>query len=117
MRDTTCGAAPLRCETGLAAWQADPHEGARFMKRLGLLPVTALGFVIACQSDRPARPPASPSADISDGAHAANCLTAANTCVLSNAHSFFLPPLVPAPTTSGVFTAPLAPTVMISQRG
>lgn len=87
------------------------------MKRLGLLPVTALGFVIACQSDRPVRPPASPSADISDGAHAANCLTAVNTCVLSNAHFFFLPPMVPAPTTSGVFNPALAPTVMICQLG
>jgi len=55
------------------------------------------------------------SADISDGAHQANCLTATGTCVPGNAHFFFLPPMVKAPITTGTFNANLAPSVTICQ--
>jgi len=55
------------------------------------------------------------SADISDGAHQANCLTATGTCVPGNAHFFFLPPMVKAPTTTGTFNPSLAPSVTICQ--
>lgn len=75
------------------------------------------GFVlVACQSDRPvASRGGRISADISDGAHQANCLTATETCVPANAHFFFLPPMVKAPTTSGTFNPILAPSVTICQ--
>src|SRR5437763_14853764 len=79
--------------------------------------VVVAGFVlVACQSDRPVTSHGGGiSADISDGAHQANCLTAIGTCVPGNAHFFFLPPMVKAPTTTGTFNASLAHSVTICQ--
>ena len=75
--------------------------------------VTVLaGFVlVACQSDRPvtSHEPRI-SADISDGSH---CVGTNVPCVLGNAHFFFLPPMVKAPTTTGTFNPILAPSVSI----
>jgi hypothetical protein len=86
------------------------------MKRL--LPVIGGFVVVACQSDRPlATHQRRISADISDGVHAANCTTATSTCVLSNPHFFFLPPMVKLPSLSGVFNPNLAPVVQICQLG
>lgn len=82
------------------------------MKRL--LTVIAGLVVAACQSDRSvASHPGRLAADISDGAHQADCTTATATCVPSNLHFFFLPPMVKAPTTTGVFNPNLAPSVTI----
>ena len=83
--------------------------------RLTRIFTVVAGFVlVACQSDRPvASRGGRISADISDGAHQANCTTAIGTCVPGNAHFFFLPPMVKAPTTTGVFNSILAPSVTI----
>jgi hypothetical protein len=83
--------------------------------RLTRVITVVAGFVlVACQSDRPvASRGGRISADISDGAHQADCSTAVGTCVPGNAHFFFLPPMVKAPTTTGVFNAILAPSVTI----
>jgi len=79
--------------------------------------VVVTGFVlVACQSDRPVTSHGGRiSADISDGAHQADCLNAIGTCVPGNAHFFFLPPMVKAPTTTGTFNPSLAPSVTICQ--
>ena len=86
------------------------------MRPARLLVVVAGFVLVACQSDRPVTSHGGGiSADISDGAHQANCLTAIGTCVPGNAHFFFLPPMVKAPTTTGTFNASLAPSVTICQ--
>src|SRR5438105_15569848 len=86
------------------------------MRPARLLVVVAGFVLVACQSDRPVSSHGGRiSADISDGAHQANCLTASGTCVPGNAHFFFLPPMVKAPTTTGTFNANLAPSVTICQ--
>ena len=79
------------------------------------LVVVVAGFVlVACQSDRPVTSHGGRiSADISDGAHQADCLNAIGTCVPGNAHFFFLPPMVKAPTPTGTFNPSLAPSVTI----
>ncbi len=84
------------------------------MRPARLLVVVAGFVLVACQSDRPVSAHGGRiSADISDGAHQANCLTATGTCVPGNAHFFFLPPMVKAPTTTGTFNPSLAPSVTI----
>src|SRR5256885_513682 len=84
------------------------------MRPARLLVVVAGFVLVACQSDRPVTSHGGRiSADISDGAHQANCLTATGTCVPGNAHFFFLPPMVKAPTTTGTFNPILAPSVTI----
>ena len=86
------------------------------MRPARLLVVVAGFVLVACQSDRPVTSHGGGiSADISDGAHQANCLTATGTCVPGNTHFFFLPPMVKAPTTTGTFNANLAPSVTICQ--
>jgi len=86
------------------------------MRPARLLVVVAGFVLVACQSDRPVTSHGGRiSADISDGAHQANCLTATGTCVPGNAHFFFLPPMVKAPITTGTFNANLAPSVTICQ--
>ena len=86
------------------------------MRPARLLVVVAGFVLVACQSDRPVSSHGGRiSADISDGAHQANCLTASGTCVPGNAHFFFLPPMVKAPTTTGTFNPSLAPSVTICQ--
>jgi len=86
------------------------------MRPARLLVVVAGFVLVACQSDRPVTSHGGRiSADISDGAHQANCLTATGTCVPGNTHFFFLPPMVKAPTTTGTFNANLAPSVTICQ--
>ena len=83
-----------------------------------LLAASAVVVAFACTSDRPATGPSlKPSADISDGANAANCTVPTGTCVPSNGHFFFLPPMVKAPTTSGVFNPNLTSVVSICQLG
>src|SRR5437588_10336060 len=84
------------------------------MRPARLLVVVAGFVLVACQSDRPVTSHGGRiSADISDGAHQANCLTATGTCVPGNTHFFFLPPMVKAPTTTGTFTAHHAPSVSL----
>ncbi len=70
------------------------------------------GFVlVACQSDRPVTSQGGRlSAEIADGMH---CINPSGPCVHGNAHFFFLPPMVKAPTTTGTFNANLAPSVTI----
>jgi len=70
------------------------------------------GFVlVACQSDRPVTSHAGRiSTEIADGMH---CINVTSPCVLGNAHFFFLPPMVKAPTTTGTFNPILAPSVTI----
>src|SRR5437870_13569635 len=72
------------------------------------------GFVlVACQSDRPVTSHAGRiSTEIADGMH---CINVTSPCVLGNAHFFFLPPMVKAPTTTGTFNPSLAPSVTICQ--
>jgi len=83
-----------------------------------LLAASAVVVAFACTSDRPTTGPSlKPSADISDGANAANCTVPTGTCVPSNGHFFFLPPMVKAPTTSGVFNPNLTSVVSICQLG
>src|SRR5438876_370777 len=84
------------------------------MRPARLLVVVAGFVLVACQSDRPVMSHGGRiSADISDGAHQADCLNAIGTCVPGNAHFFFLPPMVKAPTTTGTFNPSLAPSVTI----
>ena len=68
-----------------------------------LLPLLAAAL-LACQQDEPTAPPIVrnqvPALAISDGAHADG-----------NPHFYFLPPLVPAPSYSGVFDATVQPVV------
>lgn len=62
---------------------------------------------ITCTDREPVSPtPRGPVAQISDGVHSGG-----------NAHFYFLPPLVPAPTTSGVFDPSLSPVVQICAFG
>ncbi len=71
------------------------------MKRIAVLPL-ACSLLVACQDQR--SPTAvKPSALIQDGAHA------------GNTHFFFLPPMVPQPSFSGVFNPQLKPVVQICE--
>src|SRR6266704_1529045 len=93
-----------------------PRPGVCPMRPARLFVVVAGFVLVACQSDRPVTSHGGRiSADISDGAHLANCLTATGTCVPGNPHFFFLPPMVQAPTTTGTFNPSLAPSVTICQ--
>lgn len=82
------------------------------MRRSSLLSLAVASIIIACQSDRPLTT-GRISADISDGANAANCAVPTGTCVPSNPHFFFLPPMVKSPSFSGTFNQFLAPRVDI----
>ena len=86
------------------------------MRPTRLLPIVAGMIAVACQGDRPLTSHGGRiSADISDGSHQANCPSATGTCVPGNAHFFFLPPMVKAPSTTGTFNPILAPSVTICQ--
>ena len=84
------------------------------MQRWSLCFIAAAMAVLACQSDAPVGSRSTrPAADISDGNHPANCATPINTCVPSNRHFYFLPPMVKTPSFSGTFNPSLVPTVTI----
>src|SRR6266705_6507519 len=84
------------------------------MQRWSLCFIAAAMAVLACQSDAPVGSRSTrPAADISDGNHPANCATPINTCVPSNPHFYFLPPMVKTPSFSGTFNPSLVPTVTI----
>jgi hypothetical protein len=74
------------------------------MKRIVLLPLACI-LMVACQADQRSvtgvRPP---SGLLMDGAHNSG-----------NTHFFFLPPLVPQPSVSGVFNSKLQPVVVICE--
>jgi len=77
------------------------------MQRASICFVAAAVAVLGCQSDQPlSSRPASPGADISDGAHEAPGFP-------SNPHFFFLRPMVAAPSPGGVFNPRLSPVVQI----
>ena len=73
------------------------------MKRIVLLSLTCI-LVVACQDQRSPTGVRPPSALLMDGAHNGG-----------NQHFFFLPPLVPQPTLSGVFNPNLKPVVVICE--
>src|SRR2546428_3559861 len=84
------------------------------MQRGVLCFIAAAMAVLACEGDGAVGSGSTgPAADISDGNHRANCATPINTCVPSNPHFYFLPPMVKTPSFSGTFNPSLVPTVTI----
>jgi hypothetical protein len=74
------------------------------MRRLTCV-IVCFGAFIGCSRESAVGPPSvAPQASISDASHNGG-----------NPHFFFLPPLVPAPSTTGWFDAGLAPTVRICE--
>jgi hypothetical protein len=92
---------------------APNKERSRSMNRSFLLSIGAATFLLGCQNERSLTVHSRPVADISDGANAANCTVATGTCVPSNPHFFFLPPMVQSPTFTGTFNQFLSPRVDI----
>jgi hypothetical protein len=70
-----------------------------------VLAVMTTALAVGCISDRiPTRPAGRPNAEIFDAAHSSG-----------TPHFFFLPPMVPMPTTTGAFNRFLAPAVVICE--
>ena len=70
------------------------------MKRTGLFVIGAV-LLVACQDSQIPVDLGQPNFAVSDGANG------------GNEHFFFLPPIVPTPTTAGVFNANLRPRVNV----
>src|SRR2546425_7456348 len=97
---------PLLRRRHIECWASVPGPRLRqepAMRRLGVVVVVATLLSVACREQQPLTPVgnAGPAYLISDGAN------------FGNAHFFFLPPLVPAPSPAGIFNPTLSPVVEV----